>query len=706
LALESTSAIAADPELAVLLGLESLQESVDAGSVSTVAIEALNNAVHASRLEAAIPGGYFNLELSPDGRLLATDSPGPESFPTNELVLWDTGNLSRIGSWSAPGTVVGLLWMTPERLALATIDDGSSKKMTVSVVSPQTSQVEFEFRLERSSLPVDLRPFRLATDETGTKLAAILPQAGDDQLVVVWDLIARAEIFTELVNSATDIALLDQETLLVSRANHHDVLFYELATGNVGRRIAVGERVPARIFLDHDSRSLLVAEEFLTVSNWDLDKGEERWQFDNAQRAPGLFPPGLDVLATPGGSGLVALAAGDGAVHLVDLASGGLVAELVGHEGRVLDMALSADGNRLYTVATSGEVHTWNVSPGGPSGISLARDGGVAIQIDVAPDGSRVGVQSDNGEVAFFELDGDPIAAIEDQVLWWGHSAVLSPDWRYLATEGNDGDIQVRDLATLEPLKMLPPCTSPKAFSPDGRLLAMSAPGTEGVETGCRARVVEWESGREIIDLGSRYFLAAAFNPEGAVPAGRYLLALEIFSDNAGMIEIYDIATGEAVVTIGPGPLFSFAVDPSGRYLAVGRRDGRAQVFDLTALVDGTSIAGATLFDYAVDDDELWGVAISETGLLATSSAESLGIWNIETLELIGSPSADVTLPGFPTFGPDGSYLLYADGRGIHRYVFDTQDLLERAATRVTRSLTGAECERYLIADCPATGAG
>ena len=59
-------------------------------------------------------------------------------------------------------------------------------------------------------------------------------------------------------------------------------------------------------------------------------------------------------------------------------------------------------------------------------------------------------------------------------------------------------------------------------------------------------------------------------------------------------------------------------------------------------------------------------------------------------------------LADFPSmsFTPDGNYLLYEDVRGvIRKYPMDLDVLVELAKSRVTRSLTDAECQTYLHLD-------
>ena len=61
----------------------------------------------------------------------------------------------------------------------------------------------------------------------------------------------------------------------------------------------------------------------------------------------------------------------------------------------------------------------------------------------------------------------------------------------------------------------------------------------------------------------------------------------------------------------------------------------------------------------------------------------------------------NATLPPAGVFGPEGDYLLYADGGAVLRpFYFDTGELLELARNRVTRELTPEECERHLGEAC------
>jgi len=53
-------------------------------------------------------------------------------------------------------------------------------------------------------------------------------------------------------------------------------------------------------------------------------------------------------------------------------------------------------------------------------------------------------------------------------------------------------------------------------------------------------------------------------------------------------------------------------------------------------------------------------------------------------------------------FSPDGTRLATADDEAVRVFLLKVDDLVELAKTRVTRSLTQEECQKYLhVEQCP-----
>ena len=104
----------------------------------------------------------------------------------------------------------------------------------------------------------------------------------------------------------------------------------------------------------------------------------------------------------------------------------------------------------------------------------------------------------------------------------------------------------------------------------------------------------------------------------------------------------------------------------------------------------------------------LQALAFSPDGrLLATGSKDTtVKIWEVATgreLQTLFGAAGEVTSVAFSR--PDGAHLAVASGDGVVRvYVLPIEDLMALAQSRVTRSLTPEECQKYLhVEQCPAS---
>ncbi|MEP6896722.1 MAG: hypothetical protein ABI986_14045, partial [Chloroflexota bacterium] len=227
-------------------------------------------------------------------------------------------------------------------------------------------------------------------------------------------------------------------------------------------------------------------------------------------------------------------------------------------------------------------------------------------------------------------------------------------------------------------------------FSSDGRLMAV------GVNQGHPQGVVEiWDlsTGQKVKTLPVFADLQLIFSPDGS----------RLAMDTPTGLELWDVATGQKVLSMDELGHTRLIFSPDGKWLLAGIC-GSVEVLDAATLETKFSFSGLTgCTPY---------IAFSPDGrLLAISSKGSVKIWDWATHEeLLQLP---VGLPnGFGRklqFNPDGTRLMTVvnDPSGlvldtVRVYVLPTEDIIALAKSRLTRTLTLEECQQYLHVDaCP-----
>jgi WD40 repeat protein len=440
---------------------------------------------------------------------------------------------------------------------------------------------------------------------------------------------------------------------------------------------------------------------------WDIESRARLWTRPlSASRRLTIDPRG-EFLAMTGAEGMV---------RLLDLDDGSETMALAGHNAAVGDVAFTPADDRLISVSNDGETRIWSIAPtGSPSLGSIHIDSGRPFLVDFSPDGAQVGASTWEGsyerhDATTGELLGLIDGLMADQVV----NPVVSPDWRLLAGVTAAGQAMLWDLESGDPIRTLPPCSNPRAFSPDGSALVVDTgwlcPQHAAPDGSYQPnRVIDVESGETILDLPSSasgadadsptpIIFRAAFNPGGALEAGRFL-AVNV---DTAALEIYELDSGAVVARYENLPnLIRF--DPSGRYLAAGTGTN-VFVVDLVALADGADPDDAVTLNQFSAPGGVPGVAITTAGVVASIAFDSpfIRLWDLRSGDLVVElrTTLDGSSPPHLNFSPDGTYLLYPDaGQVLRRFPLDTARLVELAETRVTRDLTVDECRRYLDTD-------
>ena len=467
-------------------------------------MEALHNAVQVSRVEQRFDGGFRQVEVSPNGELLATDNLASPNTSSNKVTIWDLARSDFSRTLVGPGEVIGLASSPDGHLAVGYLEGAEHDRPSFRIWDPTTGE-----ELRRFPVPVDWigqwHVSRLAFSPDGALLAATV--MGQKETVFVWDTQGGDRLFSKSwidVDSPheLDVTFLDNGTLLVARSNADEVVFYDVASNEQRRVIPTTDFRPYRLAVDRQNNRLITADVEGSVAAWNLDDGKPWWSVRSDEPLDDI--PALDVAD----SGLVAVSGKDGEVRLLETESLSNVGILAGHEGIVFDVMFNSDGEHLHSVSTDGTARTWDVTPAGPPPVNrpLPHPDDV-IQIDVSADGAELAVQSKGGSFDLIDVVTGEVRSLEDQALDIPNGAAVSPNWSYLASVDYDDpddpddpdDSWVMQLSTFEKLMEFPACTNPKAFSPDGSLLVLSVCDDPSVWS----RVIDWKTGVELLDLGA-----------------------------------------------------------------------------------------------------------------------------------------------------------------------------------------------------------
>jgi WD40 repeat protein len=268
---------------------------------------------------------------------------------------------------------------------------------------------------------------------------------------------------------------------------------------------------------------------------------------------------------------------------------------LRGHRGRVSGLAVSRDGKRLAS-AGDGEVLLWGLAEAQDARVLRDHTNEVSA-VAFEPGGPRFATAAGSifsPEAAGETILHDP-AGTRARVLTshsGGVSSVaFSPDGRRMATGSFDTTVRVWDTATGDESFVLGGHTKPVtavAFSPDGRLLA-SGSGVMGTpfnaDGGGELKLWDLGTRKEVNDLRGHVGRVTAIRFDSD---GRRLFS----AAHDGTVRVWDAARGgPGVVFIRYGaPLTCLAVSPDGRRLAVGGFVGG--VID-SAAPDGTAATPA-----------------------------------------------------------------------------------------------------------------
>lgn len=354
----------------------------------------------------------------------------------------------------------------------------------------------------------------------------------------------------------------------------------DLATGKVARTFDPHAEAMVDLAFSRDSRTLLAQERGGAVQQWDLTRA--RLVRVHACGKPDAGPGSLAL--SPDGQRFAC--AGPYNLKVFSIAGGpGVAVKTKLDDGKLVGLAFSADGKRLWSAHEDGRLRAWDPARGTREEAVDPRegaDGPVELRSLRAGPGGALVVATKEKLVEVRRPDGEKV--LRTLPPGWDASFLpVSLDGRVAALSGLFPEPVSRtglfDLATGAALATVedPPSSFYKALSADGRLLATA---------------------------GFKWFDDADRNA---------------VANTDTSVRLWDAATGARLSTLTGAPSLSnaLAISPDGRLLAAAGDDGVTTLFDLKALAHLASLAAL---------DRAHGVIALPSGHYTASKAGLQGV--------------------------------------------------------------------------------
>jgi serine/threonine protein kinase/WD40 repeat protein len=241
-------------------------------------------------------------------------------------------------------------------------------------------------------------------------------------------------------------------------------------------------------------------------------------------------------------------------------------------------LAVSPDGRWLVVGARSGLLHRWDLCRAPPALASWPAHRDVINRLAFAPDGRALFSASVDGTVKRWDVAAGAKGAVTFTAAGPVRDLAVSPSGDWLAY-ADAGQVGLLDCAALRPRRpALPGGASCLAASPDGHTLAVGRDDS--------VHLLDVESGRTLAALGpdDQGLDTLTFSPDGALLAGT--------APQTEHVKVWEVAGGRRVADLaaGAGPVRA-AFHPDGRRLAVLAGD-RTVLYEVGGLREQTPVAG------------------------------------------------------------------------------------------------------------------
>ena len=330
---------------------------------------------------------------------------------------------------------------------------------TDAITLDTVSSIRLIGRLDNPTTPSTVFDHALSPD--GTRLAGL-----DDQLLVVWDLISGATVFS-------------------------------------------AQRLPeaTRIFFSFDKTEVYVVELNGQVTAYDAENGNTKNSFQGIDRYTGV------IAYTPAG-GWLAFGNTVGEVRVWDPLERQSLVTMDAHSRAVTRVTFSVSGERLASADDSGEVKVWDWND--RSAVTTINDDLPALALALSPDDTLLAVGT-RQDIRLWSLPEGTLVRTLPSGEGANEIMRFSADGRYLLSGGEIADMQVWDVESGSMAARLPGVGQDRlslAFSPDGALALTSELGGT-VTLWNLTTMTENTVNRADLDVGDTFIYAVDWTPDG-----------------------------------------------------------------------------------------------------------------------------------------------------------------------------------------------
>jgi len=719
LAAQSQIRLAAQPDLALLLGAEA-SFAADTSEGRSALVASLVNRPGLVRTLHGVPSYVSRPAVGADGKTLALAacSRWTGKCDTPRLLVWDLDSGARLRDISLEHAAFAVA-ISPDGKVLAS--GGCAKGV-------DRGCEEAEIRLwDLSTGQARAHPLAASGCEEPVVDLAFAGNDGlisrCDDLLVTWDVKtgrerARRQLDSGDVAAFSATAAGDSLVSLMRASSTVTTIWRKGEVDGPGEPVFPGARREiSSAAISPDGKTVAIGacavesiEGFCNrgeIRMWDVAAGKEKGapfgDFDDWVRSLAFSPDGL-LLASGGCGKRIDGRCVEGELRLWDEDGQEVGSRVAAHTADVANLAFVGNAGTLVSAADNGTLMVWSTPAGGPTQIAETDGMMSAALVRSVRSGRAFGYSGVGGYVPALAFNSSgtmaAVNACEDR------RRFRCPE--YLVDIWNEG--------AKEPKRIRPRFVgvAALAFSPDARLLAIG---------GCRQSTGEFDEERcvsgeiEIWDVttqrrrgtplrapGTR-ITALAFSPDGKLLASAECPMQDLWSCDSTAVRLWDIDRSESrvpPVSFGDLPVSALTFAPDGRALVVGGCPERG-LLEESKRCHATEIrilSTATLNQIgpSLTHQSQWitALAVDASGrtLAAGAVHGDLMLWDLSDGQELGALRGHMSDVVRIAWMPDGS-LESRDGRTTFLWHSNPESWRAQACAMANRSFTCAEWQQY-----------